>query len=193
MLKSLRKSLVFLALLTINIHTLLAKRLDPPNEAEPSVIKQLLVSTRNAAVFCGNDANMRTCRFFANALAHDLRIKHVAVSLSLQPERLVQSFYVPPIPFPFTGVTLRLIEARTGPRRAVRAYVSGFCFDQDAKENMGHRLPTWVETESARDTGPLESEEAEAASKLARELASYWLKPTPPNKPHSNHAKPPKR
>jgi hypothetical protein len=170
---------LFAALAIINA-PIFAKRVDPRNEAPALRIAGLLRSTRLVAVFCGDDADMQTCKFFAKALQYDLRKRNIGITLRYQPEVMVQSFYVPPMAIPFTGVTLRLIEDSTGADGAVQVYVSGFCFSDKPNSQNGYRLPIWVETESARDTGPLESDKAKAASRLALEFSAFWDKPTDP-------------
>jgi hypothetical protein len=90
------------------------------------------------------------------------------------PEVLVQSFYVLPRLLPGLYVTLRLMENETAAGTTV--YLGGFCFDPDAHDMNGIQLPRWSVREGARDTGPMESDKAAAASKLAKDLSAYWLK-----------------
>jgi len=152
-----------------------AERRDPPNEAPAAQISKVLRQARLIGVFCGDDVDPQTCKFFVNVLRVALKDQHVNVSLFYQPETLVQSFYVPPMAIPFTDVTVRLIEAQSGPQGAVQVFVGGFCFNVDSKDQSGFQLPRWVQTESARDTGPLEADRASAARKLAQEFSGYWI------------------
>jgi hypothetical protein len=152
-----------------------AERRDPPNEAPAAQIAKVLRQARLIGVFCGDDVDQQTCKFFANALRVALKDQHVNVSLFYQPETLVQSFYVPPMLIPFTDVTVRLIEAQSGPQGAVQVFVGGFCFDPNSTDLSGFQLPRWVQTESTRDTGPLEADKANAAGKLAQEFSAYWI------------------
>ena len=148
------------------------RRMDPANEASQEEISRILVQARLVAVVCGDDVDQQTCGFFANALRTDLADLGVSVSLSFQAETLVQSFYVPPAPLPFTDVTLRLIE--DGPPDRTYLYVGGFCFDPHAQDEKGFQLPRWVEREQGNEVGPLEGDRANAARLIARELSGYW-------------------
>ena len=152
---------------------LFAKRIDIPKEAPPAKIAMVLRQAKLVGVFCGDDVDAQTCKFFANALRAALKNQHVNVGLFYQPEVMVQSFYVPPMPLPFTNVTLRLIEDESSRDGMTRVYL-GFCFDSESQDQLGFQLPRWVESEGNRDTGPLDSERATAASRLAKEFAAYW-------------------
>lgn len=160
---------------------LFAKRLDFPREAPTAKVARVLRHAKLVGVFCGDDVDAQTCKFFANALRAELREQHVSVGLFYQPEVMVQSFYVPPMPFPFTDVTLRLIESDAARDGLTRVYLGGFCFDSQSNNETGLQLPRWVESEGKRDTGPLESDRASAASELAKELYAYWTKATKAN------------
>lgn len=148
------------------------QRIDPTNEGTKEEISRILGPARLVAVVCGEDVDQQTCGFFGNALRTDLADVGVAVSLSFQPETLVQSFYVPPAPLPFTDVTLRLIE--DGPPDKTYLYVGGFCFDAHAQDEKGFQLPRWVVREQGSEVGPLEGDRANAARLIAREFSGYW-------------------
>jgi len=102
----------------------------------------------------------------------DLADQPIQVSLFSQPETLVQSFYVPPMPIPFTDVTLRLIE--DGRPNKTQLYVGGFCFDPHAQNENGFQLPRWVQPEGGSEAGPLETDRATAAKQLARAFSTFW-------------------
>ncbi len=169
------------ALLAIISSGAFAERRDPPNEASTAQIAKVLREAQLIGIACGDDVNEQTCTFFANALRTRLKVQHVKVAQLYVPEELVQSFYVRPwlLPVGVTAVTVRLIEAQSGPKGAVQVFLGGTCFDPDSKQYQDHMggftLPIWVQTESARDTGPLEEDKASAASKLAQEFSAYWI------------------
>jgi hypothetical protein len=148
------------------------QRIDPRSEATQEEISRILGPARLVAVACGEDVDQQTCGFFGNALRTDLADLDVTVSLSFQPETLVQSFYVPPAPLPFTDVTLRLIE--DGPPDKTYLYLGGFCFDAHAQDEKGFQLPRWVVREQGNEVGPLEGDRANAARLIAREFSGYW-------------------
>jgi hypothetical protein len=136
-----------------------------------SHIANILRQTKTVSVSCGDDADMQTCKFFVNALGAALRKHGVQVLLFNDSETLVQSFYVPPRLLPSHYVTLRLIEDGS----PVRLYLGGFCFDPERSDfYKGLPLPRWSQTEGGKDVGPLETDKAAAASKLAQQFASYW-------------------
>lgn len=154
--------------------TIAVRRIDPPKEAQAYEITNVLRQAELVGIFCGDDVDPQTCKLFALALRADLARLHVTVEAFYQPETLVQSFYVPPMPFPFTDVTLRLIEANNGPRGAVQVHLGGSCFDSHAHDESGFQLPIWAQVEGGGDTGPLETDKAQAASKLAQAFSAYW-------------------
>lgn len=174
-----------LAALIIFNTMVFAKRLDPRNEAPISQIAKVLRQTQLVGVFCGDDVDAQTCKFFVNALRLDLKKEHVGVILRYQPEVLVQSFYVPPMAIPFTAVTLRLIEYRAAGQPETDVYLAGFCFDPHSQDQLGFQLPQWVESEGRREVGPLETDRARAASKLAEELSEFWIETLRPPPAHS--------
>jgi hypothetical protein len=117
---------------------------------------------------------MQTCEFFVNALNVGLREQHVKALLFYDPEVMVQSFYVLPRVLPDVYVTVRLIE--NGPPDSVKLYLGGFCFDpQRSDYYKGIQLPRWSQLEGGRDTGPMETDKANAASRIAKEFAAYWV------------------
>ncbi len=136
-------------------------------------IAEILRQTKTIQVSCGDDADMQACKFFVNALNVALRSQHVSALLYCDPEVIVQSFYVPPRLLPSLFVTLRLIE--DGPPDAKRLNLGGSCFDpKRADYYAAISLPKWSEIKGGRDTGPMESDKAAAASKIAKEFAGYW-------------------
>lgn len=145
---------------------LCAERHDPPKEAPTAQIAKILRQAKLVGVFCGDDVDPQTCKTFAIALRMALKDQHVDVTLSYQPENLVQSFYVPPMPLPFTDVTLRLIEATGGPNGKSQVNLGGFCFNSHSQDESGFQLPRWSQTEGDKAT---------AAKKLAAEFSDYWL------------------
>jgi hypothetical protein len=169
-----------------------AERRDPPREASQAQIAKIMRQAKRIAVFCGNDIDQQVCIFFSNALRVALKGEHIAVDFHYEPEFLAnqdgftlllgarsRSFYIPPVVMPFNDAQLRLIEDSTGRDGATRLYAGGFCFDYQCQDTpdcqSGDLLPLWVQVESARDTGPLELDRAQAASKLAKEFAAYWI------------------
>jgi hypothetical protein len=154
--------------------TLTVRRIDPPKEAQAHEITNVLRQAKLVGIFCGDDVDQQTCKLFALALRSDLASLHVAVEAFYQPEIMVQSFYVPPMPIPFTDVTLRLIESNNGPHGAVQVHLGGSCFDSHAQNELGFQLPIWAQVEGGGDTGPLETDKAQAASKLAQAFSAYW-------------------
>ena len=168
------KIAIAILLFEISPSGLFAKRIDIPKEAPAVKIAGVLRQAKLVGVFCGDDVDAQTCNFFANALRTALKNQLVNVGLFYQPEVMVQSFYVPPMPLPFTNVTLRLIESTAGRDGITRVYLGGFCFDSESQDELGLQLPRWVESEGARDTGPIDTDRATAASKLAKEFAIYW-------------------
>ena len=160
---------------SMSVACLFAERRDSPKQATPAQIAKLLGQAKLVGIFCGDDVDSQTCKFFVNALRVGLKNEHVTVNLFYQPETLVQSFYVPPMLLPFTDVTVRLIEASSGPHGAVQVHLGGTCYDSHSQDQLGFQLPRWIETESARDIGPIEADKAEAASKLAKEFSTYWI------------------
>jgi hypothetical protein len=136
-------------------------------------IAEILRQTKTIQVSCGDDADMQACKFFVNALNVALRSQHVTAVLYYDPEGMVQSFFVPPRLLPSVFVTLRLIEH--GPPEATRLNLGGSCFDPKRSDYYAAiSLPRWSEIEGGRDTGPMESDKAAAASKIAKEFAGYW-------------------
>jgi hypothetical protein len=116
---------------------------------------------------------MQACKFLVNALNVALGNQHISAVLYYDPEVMVQSFFVPPRLLPSLFVTLRLIE--DGPPQATRLNLGGFCFDPKRSDYYaGIALPKWSEVEGGRDTGPMESDKAATASKIAKEFADYW-------------------
>ncbi len=151
------------------------RRIDPPHEASAAQVAIIFRQAKLVGIFCGDDADPQTCKFLANAVRSALKDQQVNVGLFYQPETLVQSFYIPPMLLPFTDVTLRLIETDTG--KGVRADLGGFCFDPQAQDESGFQLPIWSQAEGGNQVGPLEADKAQAASKLARAFADYWVDP----------------
>lgn len=150
-----------------------SKRIDSPGEASPAQIGKLFRLTKTISVSCGDDADMQTCKFFANSLGSALQKEGVSVVLFDDPEVLAQSFYVLPRLLPSLYVTLRLIEH--GPPQAVSLNLGGSCFDPERHDYYASlELPRWIQTEAGEDYGPLETDKAEAARNLALTFAAYW-------------------
>lgn len=149
------------------------RHVDPKGEGSPEQIAAVLQQVQVIGVFCGDDVDQQTCKFFSYALRTDLEGQHVNIGAFYQPQVLAQSFYVPPMPLPFTGTTLRLIEH--GSPEALTLYLGGFCFDAHASDSTGLQLPIWSQLEGGKDTGPLEADKAAAASKVAHEFSAYWI------------------
>jgi len=143
------------------------------SEDHTQQIADVFRQTKTIQVSCGDDADMQACKFFVNALNVALRNQHISAVLYYDPEVMVQSFFVPPRLLPSLFVTLRLIE--DGPPEATRLNLGGFCFDSKrADYYAGISLPRWSEIEGGRDTGPMESNKAAAASKIAKQFVDYW-------------------
>ncbi len=137
-------------------------------------IAPILRQTQIVQVSCGDDADIQTCKFFVHAVNVDLRAERVTALLYYDPEVMVQSFYVPPRLYPGLHVTLRLIEQESA--QGLTLFLGGTCFDPSGRDLDGIKLPRWSTPEGGQDTGPMESDKAAAASKLAREFAAYWKK-----------------
>lgn len=67
-------------------------RKDPPHEASVAQIATVLRQAQLVGVFCGDDVDQQTCKFFGNALAVDLKSQHVGVTLYYLPEGLFNPF-----------------------------------------------------------------------------------------------------
>ncbi len=160
-------------LLFAMISTNLFSQTPSSSEDHRQQIAGILAQANTIQVSCGDDADTQACKFFVNALNVALSSQHVSATLYYDPEVLVQSFYVPPRLLPSFFVTLRLIE--DGPTEARRLNLGGFCFDPKRSDYYaGISLPRWSAIEGGRDTGPMESDKAAAASKIAKEFAGYW-------------------
>lgn len=171
--KGLKSAFVIVCLCSLISTGLLAQEQEATKTvpAPISQIANVLRQTRTVSVSCGDDADTQTCKFFVNSLGDALRKRGVQVLFFYDAETLVQSFYVPPRLLPSHYVTLRLIEDGS----PVRLYLGGFCFDpQRGDFYKGLPLPRWSQAEGGKDVGPLETDKAAAASKLAQQFASYW-------------------
>lgn len=133
------KALVIIALFAMTVPgSLSAKRVDPPKEATPAQIANVLRSADVVGIFCGEDVDFQTCVFFQKALSTALAENNVKVLLSHLPEVLVQSFYVPPMQLPFTNVTIRLLED-TGGDGVTSLWMGGFVFEGSTYSNSFKR------------------------------------------------------
>lgn len=169
--KEIVSALIIVCLCPLTSPRLVAQNQQSPPPTPISQIASILRQTETVSVSCGDDADMQTCKFFANALGAALRKQGVQVLSFYDQETLVQSFYVPPRLLRSHFVTLRLIEDGS----PVRLYLGGFCFDPQRSDfYKGISLPRWSQVEGGKDVGPLESDKAAAAGKLAQQFASYW-------------------
>jgi hypothetical protein len=162
----------FLLLFAI-ISTNLFSQVPATSQDNRQQIAEILRQTKTIQVSCGDDADIQACKFFVNALNAALRTQHVSALLYYDSEVMVRSFYVPPRLLPSLFVTLRLIE--DGPPEATRLNLGGSCFDPRRSDYYAAiSLPRWSAVEGGKDTGPMESDKAAAASKIAKEFADYW-------------------